>query len=40
MMNLFAAQPGIRSEMAEKVEKFKNLTSEEVHQLLKQWRKP
>ncbi|KPJ58363.1 MAG: hypothetical protein AMJ42_03410 [Deltaproteobacteria bacterium DG_8] len=33
MMNLFATQPRIKGEMAEKVEKFKNLTLKEVQQL-------
>ena len=36
MMGLFAAQSGIKREMAEKVEKFQNLTLEEIQRLLLQ----
>jgi flavin-dependent dehydrogenase len=37
MMGLFAAQSTIKRDMAEKVEKFKNLQAEELRQLFQQW---
>ena len=36
MTGLFAAQSGIKEEMAQKVEKLKNMSSEEVRDLLHQ----
>jgi flavin-dependent dehydrogenase len=39
LFSLLDGKTILGGEMAEKVEKFKNLTSEEVHQLLQQWKK-